>query len=125
MPPSRKLIVGSAGAAALGVRVARSLHSRWRALPKRQRAQLAPLAEAAKEQAMEARGAPDYAQAAASLRAANESLAAGLVQTAEADPAISAADVAELRGDLRRELERLADADVKAVRTGLTTPPRG
>jgi hypothetical protein len=125
VPPSRKLIVGSAGAAALGVRVARSLHARWRALPRRQRAELAPFADAAKEQALDSRGAPDYAEAAAKLRAANESLAAALIRTAESDPDVTSTEVAELKGDLRRELERLADAEVKASRSSFSTPPQG
>jgi hypothetical protein len=122
---SRKLILGGAGAAALSVRVARALNARWRVLPRRDRARIEPLARAAKERALEIRGEPDYADAAASLRAANESLAAALVETAESDPDVTAAEVAELKGDLRRELERLASADVKASRTGLSTPPQG
>lgn len=122
---SRKLILGGAGAAALGVRIARSLHARWRQLPRRERIAIEPVATATKERALEVRGEPDFAAAAASLRAANESLAATLVETAEANPDLSAADVTQLKGDLRRELERLADADVKASRTRLSTPPRG
>jgi hypothetical protein len=122
---SRKLILGGAGAAALSVRVARALNARWRQLPRRDRARIEPLARAAKERALDVRGEPDYAGAAASLRAANESLAAALVETAESNPDVSAAEVAELKGDLRRELERLASADVKASRTGLSAPPQG
>ena len=46
-------------------------------------------------------------------------------ETAEADPEIAAEEVDALREDLRRELERLASADIKASRTvrGPTTPP--
>jgi hypothetical protein len=40
------------------------------------------------------------------------------VETAESDPELAAEDVQELREELRRELERLATADIKASRTG-------
>jgi hypothetical protein len=39
------------------------------------------------------------------------------VETAEADPDIDAQEVHELREELRRELERLASADIKASRS--------
>ncbi|HYN91258.1 MAG TPA: hypothetical protein VER75_04990, partial [Thermoleophilaceae bacterium] len=58
------------------------------------------------------------ALAEADLRAASETLAAALVETAEADPEMGADEVRELREDLRRELERLATADIKASRSG-------
>jgi hypothetical protein len=45
-------------------------------------------------------------------------LAAALVETAESDPEIGSEDVQELREELRRELERLATADIKASRSG-------
>ncbi len=87
--PSSKLIVGGASAAAvLGIRVARSLHGRWRLLPPAQRRRIEPLAEAAKEQALDLRGDPDRPGAEADLRAANETLAAALVESAEADPEV-------------------------------------
>lgn len=122
---SRKLILGSAGAAALSLRVARSLHARWRQLPRGARRRPEQLAIEAPKPAPEGRGEPDYARAAASLRAANDRLAATLVETTESNPDVSATDVAQLKGDLRRALERLANADVKASRTGLSAPPRG
>jgi hypothetical protein len=104
--PSAKLVIGGAAAGtALGIRVARTLYSRWRLLP-----------EADRRLAL--RGATDLDKAEADLRDANEVFAAALVETAEADPELGAAEVHELREDLRRELERLATADIKAWRSG-------
>jgi hypothetical protein len=114
--PSTKLVLGGAGAAALGVRIARSLHGRWRRLPAVDRLRLAPLATDAKDRALELRGAADPKTAERDLRAANESLAAALIELAEADPEVDATDVQDLRDDLRRELERLANADISASR---------
>jgi hypothetical protein len=120
--PSTKLVIGGAGAAAVvGIRLARTLHSRWRSLPSADRERIAPLAEDAKRQALDLRGAGDLEQAARELRAANETLAAALVESAEADPELDAIEVKRLREDLRRELERLASGEVKAsgpVRAG-------
>jgi hypothetical protein len=108
-PPSRPLIV----------RVARSLYGRWRLLPRPKRERIAGVAADAKEKALAVRGTaePERAQAEAELRAANESLAEALVESAESDPEIAADEVAALREDLRRELERLASADIKASRS--------
>lgn len=117
--PSTKLVIGGAAAgAAIGVRVARSLYGRWRVLPAPDRERIAAFAEDAKEKALSVRGADDRALAEADLRAASETLAAALVETAEADPEMGADEVRELREDLRRELERLAVADIKASRSG-------
>ena len=117
--PSTKLVIGGAAAgAALGVRVARSLYGRWRLLPPADRERIAEFAEDAKEKALSVRGATDRARAEDDLRAASETLAAALVETAEADPEIGDDEVRELREDLRRELERLATADIKASRSG-------
>ena len=122
---SAKLILGGAAAGgALGVRVARSLYGRWRLLPEPQRERIADLAEHTKEQALTLRGEPDFGRAAAELRAANETLAAALVETAEADPERSAEEVAELREDLRRELARLASAEISASRAPREAPSR-
>lgn len=111
----------------VGVRVARSLYGRWRQLPHAKRERIAGVAENAKEKALAVRGTAEAerAQAEADLRAANESLADALVESAECDPEIAAEEVEALREDLRRELERLASADIKASRTvrGPTTPP--
>jgi hypothetical protein len=113
---SAKLVLGGAGAAALGVRIARTLYGRWRRLPAADRRRLEPLAEDAKHLALELRGAADTEGAERDLRAANESLAAALIESAEADPELDEVDVRALREDLRRELARLATAEVKASR---------
>jgi hypothetical protein len=125
MPSAKLLIGGTAAMAALGVRVARSLYGRWRVLPEPDRHRIAPLAEDLKQRALDVRGAPDRERAGLDLRAANETFAAALVETAEADPEIGAEEVRELREELRRELERLASADIKASRTRSerATPP--
>jgi hypothetical protein len=96
------------------IRVARSFYSRWRALPRADRERIAPLAEDAKEKALSLRGAHDRTLAEADLRGASETLAAALVETAEADPEVDEEEVRRLREDLRRELERLDGAEVKA-----------
>jgi hypothetical protein len=117
--PSTKLVIGGAAAgAAIGVRVARSLYGRWRLLPSADRERIAAFAEDAKEKALSVRGASDPTQAQAELRDASETLAAALVETAESDPEIDTDEVAELREELRRELERLATADIKVSRSG-------
>jgi hypothetical protein len=116
--PSSKLVIGGAAAGAIGVRVARSLYGRWRVLPAADRERIAAFAEDAKEKALSLRGSRDRELAEADLRASNETLAAALVETAESDPELAAEDVQELREDLRRELDRLASADIKASRTG-------
>jgi hypothetical protein len=122
MPSAKVLIGGTAAVAALGVRVARTMYGRWRVLPEADRRRIEPLAEDLKQRALEVRGAPDREQAGLDLRAANETFAAALVETAEADPQIGADEVRE---ELRRELERLASADIKASRTRpeRATPP--
>jgi hypothetical protein len=125
--PSAKLVIGGAAATtALGIRVARSLYARWRLLPESDRRRIEPLAEDLKGQALALRGAADRASAEADLHAANANFAAALVETAEADPELDQAEVQQLREDLRRELERLANADIKAWRTRReATPPPG
>jgi hypothetical protein len=107
---STKLLIDRA------IRVARSLYGRWRLLPRADRERIAPLAEDTKEKALSLRGAGDRSQAEADLRGASETLAAALVETAEADPEVDEAEVRQLREDLRLELERLAHADIKASR---------
>jgi hypothetical protein len=107
---SRKGLIGRA------IRVARSLYGRWRVLPPGDRERIAPLAEDAKEKALSLRGASDPSRAEAELRGASETLAAALVETAEADPEVGEEEVRRLREDLRRELERLAVAEIKASR---------
>jgi hypothetical protein len=113
--PSAKVVLGGAGAAALvGIRLARTLHARWRALPAADRERIEPLASEAKAKALELRGAGDTERAARELRAANETLAAALVESAEGDPELDEVEVRRLRDDLRRELERLADGEIRA-----------
>jgi hypothetical protein len=122
---SAKLLIGGAGAAALTVRVTRSLYARWHALPAGERARIAPLAERAKRSALDMRGAVDRERAGAEAREAGATLAAALVASAESDPELDPEEVGELREDLRRELARLAKADIKASRSthGQAKPP--
>jgi hypothetical protein len=122
---SAKLVIGGAATAAIGIRVARSLYARWRTLPDPDRRQIQPLAEDMKAKALDVRGAGDRKRAEADLEAANKTFAAALLETAQADPGIGEDEVRELREELRRELERLASADIKAWRTRRqrATPP--
>jgi hypothetical protein len=114
---SAKTLLGGAGAtAALGIRLARSLHTRWRSLAPAERERIAPLAEHAKASALDLRGVADRPSAERDLAAANETLAAALVESAEADPELSQEEVSSLRDELKRELERLASADISASR---------
>ncbi len=110
------------GFVSLPVRLARTLHSRWLRLGPADRERLAPLARDARDRALDLRGATDRDQAESELKAANESLAAALVASAEADPEVDEAEVQSLRRDLRRELDRLARAEVKASRTASSEP---
>jgi hypothetical protein len=116
MASVKSLIGGAGSTAALGIRVARSLYSRWRVLEPDQRTLLEPHAKHLKERALEARGtsAVDRPDAERELGAASEAMAAALVESAEADPELSEIEVRRLRDDLRRELDRLAGADIKA-----------
>jgi hypothetical protein len=100
----------------MGFRVARGLYGRWRRMNGPDRARLQGLADEVKERALELRGTPDPARAGQDLRQAGERLADAMVESAHADPEVSDDQVAELRGDLARELERLATADVSASR---------
>jgi hypothetical protein len=115
--PSSRLVLGGAAATAMTVRVARSLYSRWLALPESERRRIEDLAEDLKRKALDLRGALDRERATRDARGAGETLAAALVETAEARPEVSADEVRELREDLRRELERLMSGDIKASRT--------
>jgi hypothetical protein len=116
--PRTRLVIGGAAASAIGVRVARSLYGRWRLLPEADRERIAAFAEDTKEKALSLRGSSDRSQAEADLRASSETLAAAIVETAECDPELEAEDVQQLREELRRELARLATADIKASRIG-------
>jgi hypothetical protein len=105
------------GFVSIPVRLARTLHSRWLRMGEDDRERLAPLARDARDRALDLRGSADRESAERELNAANESLAAAIVASAEADPEVDEVEVAGLRADLRRELDRLAQADVKATRT--------
>jgi hypothetical protein len=109
----------------IGVRVARALYGRWRILGPAARERLAPLAEDAKRTALDSRGADDREAAERDLHAASENLAAALVESAEVDPEIDEIEVHRLREDLRRELERLASADIRASRGSAKAEPPG
>ena len=109
---SAKMLLGGAGAtAAVGIKVARSLYARWRLMSPRERQLLAPLAADTKHNALELRGAADRPAAERDLLHANETLAAAMVESAEADPEMSEIEVRRLRDELRRELERLTRGD--------------
>jgi hypothetical protein len=105
-----------ADAASDGFRVARTMYWRWRRMGATDRERLAVLAADLKERALDLRGDADPETAGRSLDDASRKLAAAMVKTAEADPGMTDEDVAELRGDLARELERLASGDVRASR---------
>ncbi len=106
----------------IGIRLARTLHTRWLALGAAERERLAPLARAARDRALDLRGSADREQAERELKDANESLAAAMVASAEADPEIDETEVQDLRAELRRELDRLAQAEVKAWKTTSRQP---
>jgi hypothetical protein len=105
-----------AEAASDGFRVARTMYWRWRRMGSTDRERLAVLAADLKERALDLRGDVDPETAGRDLDDASRKLAAAMVETAEADPGMSDEDVAELRGDLARELERLASGDIHASR---------
>ena len=105
------------GFVSIPVRLARTLHSRWLRMGPDDRERLEPLARDARDRALDLRGTGDRESAERELNAANESLAAAIVASAEADPEVGEVEVAGLRADLRRELDRLAHADVKVTRT--------
>jgi hypothetical protein len=106
------------------LRVARSLHGRWRVLSAADRERLAPLARDAKQRALDLRGRTDRDSAEQGLRSANENLAAALVESAEADPEVDEIEVRRLREDLRRELQRVESADVQVSRGSDASRPQ-
>src|SRR3954451_13610810 len=114
----RSLIESAGG---VGIRVARSLYARWRVLAPDQRALLEPHAERLKGSALDLRGSGDRPGAERDLSAASQAMAAALVEAAEGDRELSQSEVRLLREALRRELDRLAGADIRASRgTGKT-----
>jgi len=96
--------------------VARTLHGRWRRMSARERGRLEPLAADVRERALDLRGSSDPEAAGLQLRDANVKLADAMVESAEADPDVTAAEVVQLREDLSRELERLVSAEISASR---------
>ena len=84
--------------AAVAVRVARLLYRRWEALAPAERERLESLAADVKERALEVRGKVDDGEAERDLERASAELA----------DALGADEVADLRADLRAELERVA-----------------
>ena len=83
--------------AALGVRIARMLYRRWEALAPAERERLSSLAGNVKERALEVRGKVDDGAAEHELELASTELA----------HAMGDDEVAELRAQLRHELERV------------------
>jgi hypothetical protein len=83
--------------AAVGVRIARMLYRRWEALAPEERERLSSLAGNVKERALEVRGQVDDGTAERELELASTELA----------QAMGDDEVAELRAQLRRELERV------------------
>jgi hypothetical protein len=110
--------------ATLGIRFARNLYGRWRSMRSEERERLAAIAAHVKETALDARGADDRQAATERLNEANERFAAAIIESAESDPDYDEIEVTRLRADLRRELERIASADIQA-RTGEARERRG
>ncbi len=115
-PTARAVRALERGATTLGVQVARSVYGRWRRMPAARRAKLEGLAANVKERALDLRGEPDRQSAGQELRVANERLADAIVESAAADPEITEIEVRDLRAELARELDRLADANITASR---------
>jgi hypothetical protein len=89
----------------IGVRIARLLYHRWERLSPADRERLGPLADSVKERALELRGTVDDGAAERELERASTELA----------EALGADEVAELREQLRCELERV-DREQRARR---------
>jgi hypothetical protein len=88
--------MGKPSGPGIAVRVARRLYWRWEALAPDEREPLEPLAADVRERALDVRGRADGGQAERELEAA----------TGELAEAMGADEVADLRAQLRRELER-------------------
>jgi hypothetical protein len=106
-------------AAALAVRVARSLYERWRSLGPGDRERLQALAQTVKDRALNLRGATDARAAHAELASANHELADGIIDSARGDPEVDELELRRLREELARELQRLASGEPPARGTGL------
>jgi hypothetical protein len=105
----------------VAVRVARSIYGRWHRLRAQDRERLDSLAQGVKRRALDLPGSDDP-NAAGDLAAASEELAEAIAVSAESDPAVDAQEAAWLRSDLRRDLERLAAADIRASHGAATRP---
>jgi len=81
----------------VAVRIARMLYRRWERLGPEDRQALEALADDVKERALEVRGKADDGASERELELANDELA----------DALGADEVAALRAELRRELERV------------------
>lgn len=121
-PTARAVRALERGATSLSIAVARSLHGRWQRMPAARRSKIEQIADDVKDRALNMRGETDQAVAGQELRAANEKLADAIVKSAQADPDVSEVQVRDLRADLERELDRLAQGDIRASRgSGETT----
>jgi hypothetical protein len=121
-PAGRAARAFERGATAVGITVARSLYGRWRRMPPEQRARIERLAENVKGRALDLSGEPNPRAARQDLQDANERLAEAMVESAAKDPEITEIEVSDLRADLARELERLADGDIRASRGSGSVP---
>ena len=95
--PGHHACMAKAVGTAVAVRVARVLYRRWERLASPDRDRLEPLAEDVKERALRVRGNVDGGAAERELELASTELAAAMGED----------EVAELREELRRELERV------------------
>jgi hypothetical protein len=109
-----------AEAASMGVRVARTMHGRWRRMAAPERTRLQGLADDVRKRALDLRGSPEPGADRLALQGASERLAAAMVDSAQTDPEVSDIEVEELRSELARELGRLERSDVKASRADTT-----
>ena len=97
------------------VRVAKALH-RWRSLGRPPASASAPLAEDEAPPSMPGGAGDSEEGRRARSPPASQVLAAAIVEDAEADPELDDVEVHRLREDLRRELDRLSSAEIKASR---------
>ena len=108
MPPMSP-VKGLSGALVV-IKVAHGLYRRWERLAPGERDRLSGLAEQAKAAALDLRGRTDREAAEAELVKANERLAGAIADAAASDPEVTTTEVEALRNDLRRELDRVAEA---------------
>ncbi|HYI99139.1 MAG TPA: hypothetical protein VEX36_05600 [Thermoleophilaceae bacterium] len=104
------------GATTVGAQLARSVEGGWRRMSPSRRAKLERLAANVRERAVEQRGEADRHTADLDSRGPSQPVADPVVAPAKADSDVSEIEVHDLRADLARELERLADADISAAR---------